>query len=248
MGLTSRLDAQPHVDADLRTEILNHTAAPLLQSRTWFRLWAIRDRLVGVLEGVYWKRCGGLPCDGTPTAEGQAAPEPAGRKPADAAQLTIDKWFTDCEEFVALQYAFLLRDVLARIMSALFAAMLCLTLMTAAHLFYLFQGRSSLLMVDLLAVCVTAVAAIRIVVGMERDTVHQPPPRHDTRPGGLQLGFRQARGHLRRGAAARRHRIAVPRDRRFVLRLARADSKTRVVLIAAARNGARGFRPSVSVG
>ena len=66
--------------------------------------------------------------------------------------MNIDSWFAECEEFVALQYAFLLRDVVARIMSALFAAMLCLTLLTAAHLFYLFQGRSSLLTIDLFAV------------------------------------------------------------------------------------------------
>jgi hypothetical protein len=56
-------------------------------------------------------------------------------------------------------------------MSALFAAMLCLTLLTASHLFYLFQGRSSLLTVDLFAVGVAAIVALRIVIGLERDAV-----------------------------------------------------------------------------
>ena len=41
--------------------------------------------------------------------------------------------FRDCEEFVALQFAFVLRDIVARTVAALFTAMLCLTLLTAAH-------------------------------------------------------------------------------------------------------------------
>ncbi|HEY7285458.1 MAG TPA: hypothetical protein VH497_08455 [Vicinamibacterales bacterium] len=171
MKLSKGLFDEPSVDVELRDEILDHKASPLLQSRTWFRLWRISDLLVTALEQVYWKRCGGAPCEGTPDAEASTAKPRTPDHTRDASQLTIDRWFSDSEEFIALQYAFLLRDVLARIMSSLFAAMVCLTLLTAAHLFYLFQGRSSLLTVDLVAIGIAAVAAIQIVVGMERDTV-----------------------------------------------------------------------------
>ena len=44
--------------------------------------------------------------------------------------------FSHCEEFVALQFAFVLSDIVARTVASLFAAMLCLTFLTAAHLFY----------------------------------------------------------------------------------------------------------------
>ena len=158
-----------NLDDDLRAEILSHKTAPLLQSKTWFRLWDISDLLVTALEEVHWKRCGRLPCEETSATE-PAVPAVTNHT-RESDQSSIDRWFGDGEEYVALQYAFVLRDVLARIMSSLFAAMLCLTLLTTAHLFYLFQGRSSLLTVDLLAIGVAAIVAIRIVVGMERDAV-----------------------------------------------------------------------------
>lgn len=93
-------------------------------------------------------------------------------------------WFKDCETLVALQFGLVLRDILARVMSCLFTAMLCLTLLTAGHLLYLFQGRSSLLTVDLIAVATTAVISCWLLVAMERDTVlsrlrHTTPGRVD---------------------------------------------------------------------
>ena len=72
---------------------------------------------------------------------------------------------------MALQFAFVLRDIVARTVASLFAAMLCLTFLTAAHLLYSFNGRSALLAVDLLAVAAAAVTSIWILVGMERETV-----------------------------------------------------------------------------
>jgi hypothetical protein len=93
------------------------------------------------------------------------------RHPLSDRQVPVDAWFAECEEFVALQYAFVIRDVLARITSSLFSAMVVLGLLTGAHLFYLFQGRASLLTVDLAAVIVIGVVAIKIVVAMERDVI-----------------------------------------------------------------------------
>ena len=80
-------------------------------------------------------------------------------------------WFARCEQLVALQVAFVLRDIVARTITCLFAAMLCLTSLTVAHLLYVFSGRASLLTVDMLAVAATALAAIWILVDMERDRV-----------------------------------------------------------------------------
>ena len=67
--------------------------------------------------------------------------------------------------------AFVLRDIVARTITCLFAAMLCLTSLTAAHLLYVFNGRASLLTVDMLAVAATALSAVWILVYMERDHV-----------------------------------------------------------------------------
>ena len=64
-----------------------------------------------------------------------------GRRQSD--ELSAEKQCHMGAVVVALQYAFVVRDIVARMMSSLFAAMLCLTLLTCAHLFYVFQGRSS---------------------------------------------------------------------------------------------------------
>ena len=82
-----------------------------------------------------------------------------------------DGWFSRCERLVAFQMAFVLRDIVARTITCLFAAMLCLTFLTASHLLYSFNGRASLLTVDLFAVGGAALAAVWILVEMERDDV-----------------------------------------------------------------------------
>jgi hypothetical protein len=170
VGVTTALNGAHQVD-QLNDEIVRQKTAPLLQSRAWFALWRISDSVVDLLERVPWRRCIGTPCESLDPGTDSHSNGALARRDDTAAASAIAKWFHECEEYVALQYAFLLRDVLARIMSALFAAMLCLTLLTAAHLFYLFQSRSSLLAIDLMAVGAAAIAAIRIVVGMERDIV-----------------------------------------------------------------------------
>jgi hypothetical protein len=169
-GLQMALEqAEPDKVQRLHAEIVRHPGTPLLQSDAWEHLWRFGDGLTEMLERVHWKRCFGAGCD-SDAAAGDALVGTNEHRTASGAAST-DRWFAECEEFVALQYAFLLRDVVSRIMSALFAAMLCLTLLTASHLFYLFQGRSSLLTVDLFAVGVAAIIALRIVIGLERDTI-----------------------------------------------------------------------------
>jgi hypothetical protein len=166
--LTAVLNGPALIDG-LRDEIVRCKNAPLLHSRSWLELWRISDQLVRLLEQV-WRRC--IDRDVLPARTDALQLALGTAEHATSERRTIaERWFVECEEFVALQYAFVLRDVLARIMSSLFGAMLCLTLLTAGHLFYLFQGRAALLTVDLLAVALAAAAAIRIVIGMERDWI-----------------------------------------------------------------------------
>jgi len=186
------LFAEPsHVNA-LKREMSERQHAAIVQSRSWFDLWRLSDALVAMLQRTAWVRC-------TTTAAAEAVrrdvsivqifrvpdaparmmastapiPERHGDAPHHTRSATDAStwWFLNCERFVALQAAFVLRDIVARTITSLFAAMLCLTLLTAAHLLYVFSGRASLLTVDMLAVAATALTAIWILVDMERDHV-----------------------------------------------------------------------------
>jgi hypothetical protein len=171
-GLQAALSqASPREVQALHAQIVEQPGAPLLQSSAWEKLWRFGDGLTDLLERIHWKRCWGPGCPGANDDIATHGPQDKSDQRTDRGDASTDRWFAQCEEFVALQYAFLLRDVVARIMSALFAAMLCLTLLTASHLFYLFQGRSSLLTIDLCAVGIAAIVALRIVIGLERDTI-----------------------------------------------------------------------------
>jgi hypothetical protein len=180
-GLTRALCEHNDSIGQLRDEIVIQKSAPLLQSQAWFGLWSISDNLVTLLEQTHWQRCPAMLSDGAASRHVGGLGQVGTHQPATVAPAlsvirekdasAIAKWFRECEEFVAIQYAFVVRDILARTMSPLFAAMLCLAFLAGAHLFYLFPGRSSLLTIDLLAMVSIAVVAIPIVVGMERDTV-----------------------------------------------------------------------------
>jgi hypothetical protein len=189
--------------ASLRREMAQLEYAPLLQSHTWFRLWDTSDQLVGILETLHWHRYEPI---SAPAALAAARPlsVPAGFEPGvfDAPAMAVQEqerrkssdriervrqlasWLSDAETLIALQCGLVLRDILSRVMSCLFTSMLCLTLLSAGHLFYLFQGRSALLTVDLVAVAFAASIAIWLLVSMERDTVlsrlrHTTPGRVD---------------------------------------------------------------------
>jgi hypothetical protein len=146
-SLEPLLAAPSHVGAlEIEMGIREHAA--IIQSEAWFGLWELSDSLVTMLQRTVWRR------GATVTGAGL----PAG-------------WFARCEQLVALQMAFVLRDIAARTITSLFAAMLCLTSLTAAHLLYVFNGRASLLMIDMLAVAAAALSAVWILVDMERDHV-----------------------------------------------------------------------------
>jgi len=186
------LFAEPsHVSA-LETEMDVREHAAIIQSETWFGLWKLSDALVTMLQRTAWRR-------GTTTAPARAArreaeavelahslgarltatavlePIPGGHGDTPPTERSGVKaaaaWFARCEQLVALQLAFVLRDIVTRTLTCLFAAMLCLTSLTMAHLLYAFNGRASLLTVDMLAVAATALAAVWILVDMERDHV-----------------------------------------------------------------------------
>jgi hypothetical protein len=81
------------------------------------------------------------------------------------------EWLTSCEMVVALQFAFVFRDILSRVVSALFAAILTLTFVTSAHLFYVFQARWTYLVIDTLMIIVASSTAMWLLVAIERDHV-----------------------------------------------------------------------------
>jgi hypothetical protein len=142
----------------------------LLQSRSWLHLWRLADVLVDLLAATSWtsRSAFGLIHTPAPTTGATSPPATAAsRKPPSK----TDLWFIRSETLIAALFAFALRDVVARIMSAVFAAMVCLGLLTGAHLFYVFQGRPSFLTLDMLALAVGSLAAVRALIGMERDTV-----------------------------------------------------------------------------
>jgi hypothetical protein len=226
---------RPKQLAGLREEMAQRQYAPLLQSRTWFRLWDTSDRLVGILDKLHWHRyepigerrkeekkdshdgsepediedirqeavrvvrqtvlAGASAGNIGPRVESDVVDVPVTvvvvqqdrrKKPHEKGERErqLASWLSDAETLIALQCALVLRDILARVMSCLFTSMLCLTLLSAGHLLYLFQGRSSLLAVDLVAVTLAAGIAIWLLVAMERDTVlsrlrHTTPGRVD---------------------------------------------------------------------
>jgi hypothetical protein len=165
LAVITTLERTERLPEALTDELSTERFVPLLRSRVWLDIWALSDRLVSVLERGHWCRVRVPGIDA-------GVPKAAAR------------WFATCERLIALQFAFLIRDILARIMWSLFSAMLCLTLVACAHLFYIFEGRSSLLMIDLVAIGVTALGAIRVLVEIERNSIisqlrHTTPGRID---------------------------------------------------------------------
>jgi hypothetical protein len=168
----------------LRLEMSTRQHAALIQSTTWFGLWRLSDALVALMEKTHWLRAKAVaaPAEVEEPAEVVAGAAAVGTRRAhlqlrrsspesmpDAAERAA--WFARGEQLVALQIAFVLRDIVARTITCLFAAMLCLTLLTASHLLYSFNGRASTLTIDLLAVAAAALSAVWILVDMERDHV-----------------------------------------------------------------------------
>ena len=124
----------------------------LTQSATWLQLWQLADTLLPALESGRWRRCG----------------DKSGRDvhpPPVAAALDC------CETLMATMRALALRDMTSRIMSGIFAAILILGLLVAAHLLYAFQGRASLLTLDVTVLALASLGAVWILIGMEKDAI-----------------------------------------------------------------------------
>jgi len=182
--------AIPSYVTALDKEMAGREHAAIIQSKTWFDLWRLSDSLVTMLQRTAWRRSTTSapakaiprvvsvvmtaplavtgPMSGVADLPPQRHLDPPHRERSGGSP---SEWLASCEQLIALQMAFILRDIVARTITFLFAAMLCLTSLTAAHLLYVFNGRASLLMVDMLAVAATALAAIWILIDMERDHV-----------------------------------------------------------------------------
>ncbi|MFN8058095.1 MAG: hypothetical protein U0Q12_02955 [Vicinamibacterales bacterium] len=119
---------------------------PLLQSAVALGLAAVSAHLVRALDTTVW--AGGL---GAPTAERKA-------------------WFERAEDLLTLHSAFVIRDVLSRIISGLFVLMTASFVLLVSHLFYSFAGRHLLLVIDWLLVGAVGAVSTLIFVQMEKDT------------------------------------------------------------------------------
>jgi hypothetical protein len=82
-----------------------------------------------------------------------------------------DAWSVRLRTAVAFLLAFLIRDLVARVLTGLAAVTISLFLILGAHLFYTFPGRSIVLTVDWILIAATSLCAIRVLVEMERDAV-----------------------------------------------------------------------------
>jgi hypothetical protein len=182
--LASTLEHHSYASA-LNNEVAIQKYAPLLQSRTWMTLWRVSNAMLQLLQAAYWQREAST---GATDVSLAAVSQPVGvtshghllqkddhSTPSHIGEpAPTDSFSTLChagEQIVALQCAFLVRDVLARIMSALCAAMVCVTLLAIGHLMYVFEDRSSAVTLDLLAIGVVSITSMWIIIGMERDRV-----------------------------------------------------------------------------
>jgi hypothetical protein len=131
-------------------------AIPLTQSATWLQLWQLSDTLLPALASWRWPNS----VDGS------------GRAPArDTLPSPVAASLDSCETLIAIMRALALRDMTSRIMSGIFAAVLVLGLLVAAHLLYAFQGRASLLTLDMTVLALASLAAVWILIGMEKDAI-----------------------------------------------------------------------------
>jgi hypothetical protein len=179
------LFAPPSHVEQLTTEMEQRQNAALIQSDSWRSMWKLSDAIVSAMQRSVWQRSGApAPAQRAPDLESAVSPAQLLTAQSLASLVLSDEpktpgpcprseaaWFERCEQLVALQLAFVLRDIVARTVTCLFAAMLCLTLLIAAHLLYSFNGRNMSLTIDMLAVATTAVVSVWILVDMERNHI-----------------------------------------------------------------------------
>ena len=131
----------------LEAEIKRDRHRRFLESATWNCLVRLSDRLVALLRHACWHR----------------------RLDGVGAEARV--WYKQAELVVGLQIAFIIRDVLSRIVSGMTVAILGGTLILASHLFYAWPGRAAMLAIDwgMLAVSVTIVGVM--LVRLEKDAI-----------------------------------------------------------------------------
>jgi hypothetical protein len=84
---------------------------------------------------------------------------------------TVGAWLDTAEDLIALQAAFIIRDVLSRIVSGLGVVLIISFLILGGHLLYAFQGRQLFIWLDLALMGAVAAVGATILVTLERDWV-----------------------------------------------------------------------------
>jgi hypothetical protein len=137
----------------LTTDLTRQPQQPLPLSSAFERSWAVSDRLIGLLRKTWWSI------------------DVAAASAANLKDDPVRGWFARAETTVGIHISLVIRDVLSRVVSALFAAMLSVSLLTAAHLFYVFPARRSYLVLDMMLVVLCSTTAMWILSAVERDRV-----------------------------------------------------------------------------
>jgi hypothetical protein len=131
----------------LDAETGNGSIQPYFRSETWSAFVTLSDRLAPVLRHGFWHR-------------GSATPRAAS-----------ERWYRNAEALVGMQAAFVLRDMLARLVSGMSVTIVGAVLALASHLFYSFPGRTAMLAFDWIMVALAVTAAAAMLVQLEKDPV-----------------------------------------------------------------------------
>jgi hypothetical protein len=128
-------------------EASGNASLPYFESRTWERLVRVSDTLLPVLIHGFWRRA------------------------SHTGHTKLDDWYHNAEVLVGMQVAFILRDLVSRLVSGMTVSIGGAVLALAAHLFYSFPGRSAMLAFDWIVLALAVGGAVGMLVTLERDTV-----------------------------------------------------------------------------
>jgi hypothetical protein len=174
-----------------RDPVLKKSDKPIVATKEWKLLLGLGSALVNLLEAYCWTdeqrarrphpdasaSVGSQPtasesATAPVAAPGKAAGNPPAAGPAapvaDAGPMPL---FERAELIVGIVLAFVIRNLLARVVSSLMTALVGFTLVLFAHLLFAFQGRHFWLVLDLTCLTATAVIAVVTLVRFERDHV-----------------------------------------------------------------------------
>jgi hypothetical protein len=118
---------------------------PYFKSQVWSTLVTLSDGLVPVLRHGFWHR-------------GNATAKPG-----------LDGWYRNAEALVGMQVAFVLRDLLARLVSGMTFTIIGAVIALASHLFYSFPGRSAMLAFDWILLAMAVASAAVMLIRLEKD-------------------------------------------------------------------------------